>query len=335
MRIELTTNEFTEVTITSGTLQNISPQASVEVASTATKNTGIILPPYATLSYSDNATVYARNAWDDDSTCVIAVEPFKKAGEGGEYTLPIATSSKLGGVKIGSNVTIAVDGTISVPAAYSLPTAAVDTLGGVKVGSGLSITDGVLSATGGGSSEHDPVGRVVYDVILRTGYIKANGATVADASTALPNLLQFVQDNPSLLAANQFEYDANHGLYLYDSGTDALTLPNFIGKFVEGGNTVEEKEAGLPNIKGIIYPSILTSATDVGGVGITVTNTFSGALFPPSKAINRHYWTPGGVDTVEQNAGVSLDASRSSSIYSDTVNTVQPPAITLIPQIKY
>lgn len=38
MRIELTTNEFTEVSITSGTLQNISPQASVEVASTATKN---------------------------------------------------------------------------------------------------------------------------------------------------------------------------------------------------------------------------------------------------------------------------------------------------------
>lgn len=32
---------------------------------------------------------------------------------------------------------------------YVLPTAASDTLGGVKVGSGLSIADGVLSATGG------------------------------------------------------------------------------------------------------------------------------------------------------------------------------------------
>jgi hypothetical protein len=32
---------------------------------------------------------------------------------------------------------------------YTLPTASADTLGGVKVGSGLSIADGVLSATGG------------------------------------------------------------------------------------------------------------------------------------------------------------------------------------------
>ena len=34
-------------------------------------------------------------------------------------------------------------------APYTLPTASADTLGGVKVGSGLSIADGVLSATGG------------------------------------------------------------------------------------------------------------------------------------------------------------------------------------------
>ena len=38
----------------------------------------------------------------------------------------------------------------TIPAAYELPTASATTLGGVKVGSGLSITNGVLSATGGG-----------------------------------------------------------------------------------------------------------------------------------------------------------------------------------------
>ena len=37
-----------------------------------------------------------------------------------------------------------------IPAAYELPTASATTLGGVKVGSGLSITNGVLNATGGG-----------------------------------------------------------------------------------------------------------------------------------------------------------------------------------------
>ena len=68
------------------------------------------------------------------------------------YVLPPATSDTLGGVKIGGNVSVNDDGTISVAAAYTLPEASDEVLGGIKVGSGLSITDGVLSATGGGSS---------------------------------------------------------------------------------------------------------------------------------------------------------------------------------------
>ena len=38
----------------------------------------------------------------------------------------------------------------SIPAPYTLPTASAETLGGVKVGSGLSMNEGVLSAEGGG-----------------------------------------------------------------------------------------------------------------------------------------------------------------------------------------
>lgn len=36
-----------------------------------------------------------------------------------------------------------------ISASYTLPTASADTLGGVKIGSGITITDGVISATGG------------------------------------------------------------------------------------------------------------------------------------------------------------------------------------------
>lgn len=89
------------------------------------------------------------------------------------YTLPVATDSVLGGIKVGDNLSIS-DGVLSVPAAtstaagvmsaddkakldalvassgsssYVLPTASADTLGGVKVGTGLSIADdGTLSA---------------------------------------------------------------------------------------------------------------------------------------------------------------------------------------------
>ena len=72
-------------------------------------------------------------------------EALKNAGS--SYELPIASADTLGGVKVGSNLTIDSEtGALSGAAPYSLPTAAADTLGGVKVGSRLSISDGVLSA---------------------------------------------------------------------------------------------------------------------------------------------------------------------------------------------
>lgn len=62
------------------------------------------------------------------------------------YTLPAATTSTLGGIKVGSNLSVTSDGTLSATAqSYTLPTASSSTLGGVKVGTGLSISSGVLS----------------------------------------------------------------------------------------------------------------------------------------------------------------------------------------------
>lgn len=61
------------------------------------------------------------------------------------YSLPIASSSTLGGVKIGSGLTIAEDGTISAAAEYTLPTASSTTKGGIKVGSGLTMSSETLN----------------------------------------------------------------------------------------------------------------------------------------------------------------------------------------------
>lgn len=61
------------------------------------------------------------------------------------YSLPIASSSTLGGVKIGSGLTVAEDGTISAAAEYTLPTASSTTKGGIKVGSGLTMSSETLN----------------------------------------------------------------------------------------------------------------------------------------------------------------------------------------------
>ena len=68
---------------------------------------------------------------------------------GSDYTLPVATDSTLGGVKVdGTTITVDSDGTIHGSSSYELPTASNTTLGGVKV-DGTSIiinSDGVISS---------------------------------------------------------------------------------------------------------------------------------------------------------------------------------------------
>lgn len=59
------------------------------------------------------------------------------------YSLPTASSSVLGGVKVGSGLSIS-GGTLSATP-YSLPTASGSTLGGIKVGGSLRISNGKLN----------------------------------------------------------------------------------------------------------------------------------------------------------------------------------------------
>jgi hypothetical protein len=69
-----------------------------------------------------------------------------------------ALNTLTGGITIaaGANVTVSTaSSTITIAAgggggSFELPTASSSVLGGIKVGSGLTITDGVLAATGGG-----------------------------------------------------------------------------------------------------------------------------------------------------------------------------------------
>ncbi len=73
-----------------------------------------------------------------------------EGGGGGEPLTP-ATRTTLGGVKIGNNVNVTPDGTISVDLSpiepYVLPVATSSRLGGVKIGNNIDINNGVISVT--------------------------------------------------------------------------------------------------------------------------------------------------------------------------------------------
>lgn len=121
-----------------------------------------------TLTAGSNITL-TPNATNDSITI---------SASGSSYSLPLASNSTRGGIKLSSSIqggtpngitttsgrTYAVQvnsseqAVVNVPwtdTTYTLPTASASTLGGVKVGSGLSISNGVLSTSGGDVKIHE------------------------------------------------------------------------------------------------------------------------------------------------------------------------------------
>jgi hypothetical protein len=83
---------------------------------------------------SGRTYIYFQNTWVD-------------AAPNTPYTLPVASDTVLGGIKVGNNLYIDEEGFLSAEDGnYTLPTASDTVLGGIKVGNGLTITDGVLNA---------------------------------------------------------------------------------------------------------------------------------------------------------------------------------------------
>ena len=118
--IAITSDAWTEISITSGTVQNISATADIELSAEQTDNSGVVLKP-SELYQWDNETIYARAVTED--TGALRVVNFKRAAGGGGYVLPVASASTLGGVKVGNNLSINASGVLSATggggAAYS------------------------------------------------------------------------------------------------------------------------------------------------------------------------------------------------------------------------
>lgn len=107
-----------------------------------------------------------------------------KIGSGSAYELPTATSYRLGGVKVGSGVSVTEDGTISVTGGTaSVPVATKSTVGTVKIGSGLSIDrDGTLSLD---VSAGSPIEALVKSVLAQ--HVGSTWNDLADGFIKRPN----------------------------------------------------------------------------------------------------------------------------------------------------
>ena len=116
-----------------------------------------------------NSTAPVQSDWNATSGLA---QILNKPSIPSAYTLPTASPSVLGGIKIGSNLTIDGNGVLSANAgAYTLPTASTTVLGGVIV-DGTSVTidgNGVITANAGSTSPS------ITDLTGQTGIIIQNG----------------------------------------------------------------------------------------------------------------------------------------------------------------
>ena len=165
------------------------------------------------------------------------------------------------------------------------------------------------------------VGDIILRPTLRDGYIKANGATVK--ASEYPRLVAWVQEAGQTCTAEQYAQDCSK--YVHDRAADTLTLPNMTGRVLQGGESVKSVEAGLPNIEGA------TSNMRI----ITEINPLVGGKSSGAIALkNKRGGSVVAIGDSGNSVDIAVDASRSNPIYGAS-ETVQPPAITLIAQIKY
>lgn len=157
------------------------------------------------------------------------------------------------------------------------------------------------------------IGDIFYRPFLMPGYVKANGATVI--RTDYPNLVVYANNN------NLWTSDPNIEPWKFGvgDGNTTMILPNYLNRVLQGGDSPAVLEAGLPNITGY-FPADTRdyAASNYGGV---FSQTYLNAQANGANGNSRTY-------------KYTLDASKASNIYGAS-NTVQPPAIVLIPQIKY
>jgi len=201
----------------------------------------------------------------------------------GSYTLPVATATVLGGVKQGTNTTIAADGTISVATgagySYTLPVATDTVLGGVKQGTNTTIAaDGTISvATGAGYSYTLPT---ASDTVL--GGIKVGTGLSIDGSSVLSSTITQYTDasaRAAISVGGSLSYNSTTGVISYTTPA-AYSLPvatdTVLGGVKQGTNTTIAADGTISVATGAGYSYTLPVATSsvLGGVkqgtGLTI-----------------------------------------------------------------
>lgn len=183
---------------------------------------------------------------------------------------------------------------------------------------GVLISDGTVTWIVDDIRDMTPVGCVRGSLFLPRGYIKANGATVQRAD--YPRLVHFIESN------NLWTDDTttNAGLFGRGDGSSTFVLPDYRERMMQytEGSIGAKRGAGLPNITGNFFVETWTVILDEDVNDNAFTIIEESAVEPRYDNTNKHC------------GNIHFNASSSNPIYGSS-NTVQPPAINVIPILRY
>lgn len=215
------------------------------------------------------------------------------------YTLPTASSSVLGGVKVGSGLSINSSGVLSATStSYTLPTASTSTKGGITVDgtllamNGTTLTaPGYLPLTGGtmtGALHLVSESETNYGGIINFGDIRSS------TGRGYVYIGETSEDDLVLYAFDTMTFETSSGSITVDDLLN-MSSPHVTGSYTGDGNSYQEIDIGFEPT----YVIIFSGEAEPDG-------NEDGTLCMLSKEgyINHYYWTDDL--TFDYNTGTSV-----------------------------
>jgi hypothetical protein len=235
---------------------------------------------------------------------------------GGNIVLGQASGTQLGGVKIGTGISIAGDGTISTTV-YSLPTASQSTLGGVKVdGSTITINSGTISSTISAATT-TTLGGVIVPAVATSGITNSSG-TIGLATATASQLGGVTINDPTIaingsnisvpmLTAAKIAIGLEAGKT--GQGTNSVAIGAYAGQTNQPTNTI------ILNASGSAVNGVAAQASSFYVNPIRSTAPAAGFLYYSSSTYEVTYSTSLGFPTSSSAGGaITQTGSRTSGV---------------------
>lgn len=244
------------------------------------------------------------------------------------YHLPIASATTLGGIKVGTNLTIEEDGTLNAESTeYNLPVATSSTLGGIKVGSGLNINNSILSVSVDAnldanstnpvrnSAVSSSINTLTSGIQTNTGNITTLGNNLTTLSGTVSGHTSSIDDMNATIAGHTDAISANSDAI----SNNASDINDLSGSVTLLDGRIDNAEDNITTLQG--YTSTIDALSDASLETITYLNFLPVSTWTSGEMI---IITRGKIGYIYINLEGSLSIAASGSQVIYTFNNMIP-----------